>query len=1211
MFDAMLQVLKVYPGNEMVLTACLVLVELCQSALPSEPFPVMSTLQNVVLSVPSTITQGPTLYALSLQFIHALWATYKEKLSASCDVDGLAEVLNKALDVENSQTRAIAFEVVGDTLKNLINYLSDQQVQKLSEKGVYRHLRAVVKHYNEMNAVTLRKAMLNIYIFTCLSPCTEELLAEGFVSTLLSASEKIWSEDAMQECICRILAVSSKSRGFLQELLNQNFLLRVAKLLQQDCYHSSLFKFLLASFGFFPDLFPQRCIEDDEFMRIILEIDIPTSKTGKEDAGNMCKLLTLLCTIDSPKLFEYKLVKKIEEYATNWPLEVVWVCRALTVVAESLCQSKKFQNELERLQNSNSSEPPVIDQTTLTRAIRFFEENHHLFLQQMLSDPELCADPDLLNAFYGTLLNIAIVSPQDAIGRMCSQDFIEFLMLTFIRDTTTFPELASSIVNCMHVLLLRVSCKEELIAFCKADFHAAVLNLLEQAATDNIRNVAANLLRFIAVQYNKILKSVKVLLECQVPKVVVNILKACRCKDDEESTYVSNLLSLLLTISGDKVVSQELYKAGFLDSVLELVQMGCSTYAYGMLALILGSLVFPEYARQLHLTDRKFHLTLLQAMKDGANTSPLDVHLLYSCIVTLTILACNDFVKDELVAGGCMETVTSILQLSEDNVDVCSICLGLLCTLLSSPLVQKQPSIVHAVLSTVASTLKGSKGTHDRVKRAAASIILSCQEEDHMLMEIEEVGVIERLLETAGQQCKEVRTRQCCSMVIDRQLLNVIPFNSKTQDVVVLDTTQTRPQAPQSDQSLTPNIPKAPELDDTSRQKLTSLGIDLSEPILRIGRVYGVHIGECHSCERGEWFEEIGIRPQGLTHDQYQRLIDKGWFRRGGVKLYHSSRCHDVQCTYWETKVSVHEFDYRSHKTYVKVIKRMPVDRISIETRPAHFSQEAYDLYNKYNIGRHAKSLVMEKEYCEHVVDSPILNESFSGVEYGSFHQLYRLDGKLVAVGLIDIVPKGIVSLYMWYSLDKEVSKYSLGVYSALKEIEMVRELSKKNPEMKYYYIQGWAEGNSKLAYKAKYTPEEFYSACVIPEWVPSLKAVKEAKEKLISEQKNGFPSMKPIASIAEETTVKNKKVATDVPCSAFEKDRAKYEQLTGHKPDVSKIVVCLNGTEYLHLGDVFTLFDMRKSQKGLIEERFEEILVAMDPGLTRNMVVDLKTSTH
>lgn len=36
-------------------------------------------------------------------------------------------------------------------------------------------------------------------------------------------------------------------------------------------------------------------------------------------------------------------------------------------------------------------------------------------------------------------------------------------------------------------------------------------------------------------------------------------------------------------------------------------------------------------------------------------------------------------------------------------------------------------------------------------------------------------------------------------------------------------------------------------------------------------------------------------------------------------------------------------------------------------------------------------------------------------VPYGSYHQLYRIDGKLIAVGVVDILPKCLVSFSFVY----------------------------------------------------------------------------------------------------------------------------------------------------------------------------------------------------
>jgi arginine-tRNA-protein transferase len=43
---------------------------------------------------------------------------------------------------------------------------------------------------------------------------------------------------------------------------------------------------------------------------------------------------------------------------------------------------------------------------------------------------------------------------------------------------------------------------------------------------------------------------------------------------------------------------------------------------------------------------------------------------------------------------------------------------------------------------------------------------------------------------------------------------------------------------------------------------------------------------------------------------------------------------------------------------------------------------------------------------------------------YGSFHQQYILDGKIIAVGVVDVLPHCLSSVYLFY--DPGISFYSL-----------------------------------------------------------------------------------------------------------------------------------------------------------------------------------------
>ena len=80
----------------------------------------------------------------------------------------------------------------------------------------------------------------------------------------------------------------------------------------------------------------------------------------------------------------------------------------------------------------------------------------------------------------------------------------------------------------------------------------------------------------------------------------------------------------------------------------------------------------------------------------------------------------------------------------------------------------------------------------------------------------------------------------------------------------------------------------------------------------------------------------------------------------------------------------------------------------------------------------------------------------------------HRIDGKLVAVGVIDICSKYLNSAYFIY--DPDYSKLSLGVVGAIKEMEYMRLIkSKYNPNLQYYHLGELQPKQSKVNYKANY----------------------------------------------------------------------------------------------------------------------------------------------
>jgi arginyl-tRNA---protein transferase len=58
---------------------------------------------------------------------------------------------------------------------------------------------------------------------------------------------------------------------------------------------------------------------------------------------------------------------------------------------------------------------------------------------------------------------------------------------------------------------------------------------------------------------------------------------------------------------------------------------------------------------------------------------------------------------------------------------------------------------------------------------------------------------------------------------------------------------------------------------------------------------------------------------------------------------------------------------------------------------------------------------------------------------FGTWHMYHRIDGKLVAVSVIDILKETLVSCYCLY--DPDFSFLSLGVLAAVREFEYMRFL--------------------------------------------------------------------------------------------------------------------------------------------------------------------------
>jgi len=181
-------------------------------------------------------------------------------------------------------------------------------------------------------------------------------------------------------------------------------------------------------------------------------------------------------------------------------------------------------------------------------------------------------------------------------------------------------------------------------------------------------------------------------------------------------------------------------------------------------------------------------------------------------------------------------------------------------------------------------------------------------------------------------------------------------------------------------------------------------------------------------------------------------------------------------------------------------------DGLQVKLAPAVFRQDEFELYKAYQAAIHDRSPTSytPTSYCSFLVESPLPPpaDSWGGVDdgadrattatppcgYGTFHARYELDGSLIAVAVLDILPRSVSSVYLFYS--PAYGHLSLGSLSALQEIAHTATLAAVCPDLRYYYMGFYIHGCPKMAYKGAYVPSELLCEATRT-WVPLPDAVR------------------------------------------------------------------------------------------------------------------------
>ena len=186
----------------------------------------------------------------------------------------------------------------------------------------------------------------------------------------------------------------------------------------------------------------------------------------------------------------------------------------------------------------------------------------------------------------------------------------------------------------------------------------------------------------------------------------------------------------------------------------------------------------------------------------------------------------------------------------------------------------------------------------------------------------------------------------------------------------------------------------------------------------------------------------------------YNRLIQHG-FRRSGAHTYrpHCNNCQAcIAC-----RIPVNEaIISRSQKRCLKANRD-----INLTVAKAEYTDETFLLYQRYLNSRHVGGS-MENPGKEDF--QQFLFNDWCDTQFLEF----RLDQKLIAVAVTDIVSNGISAVYSFF--DPEMKQRSLGTFCILQQIEYA-----KTQQLDYVYLGYWIENHPKMHYKKNFKPLQLY----------------------------------------------------------------------------------------------------------------------------------------
>lgn len=175
-------------------------------------------------------------------------------------------------------------------------------------------------------------------------------------------------------------------------------------------------------------------------------------------------------------------------------------------------------------------------------------------------------------------------------------------------------------------------------------------------------------------------------------------------------------------------------------------------------------------------------------------------------------------------------------------------------------------------------------------------------------------------------------------------------------------------------------------------------------------------------------------------------------------------------CPHYTIRLDSDQFHASKDQRQVKVPPK-PAHSLIVTLESDDFTEEKYILFENYQriVHHEPPSKITKHGFKNFLCSSPLprTKEVFDGRErrLGSYHQCYRIDGKLIAVGVLDLLPQCVSAVYFMYH--ESVHEHGFGKLGALREIVLAKEEG-----YRWWYAGFYIHNCVKMRYKGDFSPQ-------------------------------------------------------------------------------------------------------------------------------------------